>query len=177
MICPVCEQKLIQAKYADANVRECPKCQGVVLNKSRAEKISRRIDKDIPALFEEIEQATQPDTLHGIRCPGCRVPMKKTHHQTLGIQLDECKSCGISWFDAGELAKLQLEFESREQTVELNSMRERLANMGETERKRYEQRIANLVDLGTPMEQAIREATIELTDYFLNQGFRRGLAE
>ena len=133
-----------------------------MLKTTRAENIKRRIDKDIAALVTEVERSTDSDTLDEIRCPGCRVPMKKSLNQELGIQLDECKSCGISWFDAGELAKLQLEFESRSQTVELNSMRERLATMDEAERNAYEQRIANLVDLGTPMEQAIREATIEL---------------
>ena len=53
-------------------------------------------------------------------------------------------------------------FEARAQTSELNGFRDRLENMTDEERSEYEQRIARLRDLGTPMEQAVRGAVFEL---------------
>ena len=76
--------------------------------------------------------------------------------------VDDCPQCEMSWFDGGELAALQLLFEIKPQTVELNAMRDRLKNMTEDERKEYEANIAKLQDLGSPMGQAIRGASFEL---------------
>ena len=58
--------------------------------------------------------------------------------------IDDCSKCGQLWFDAGELAKLQLQYESSEQGLEMFRFRERLANMTEQERAELEARIANL---------------------------------
>ena len=98
--------------------------------------------------------------------------MRKETVRKPGFQIDECDNCDFVWFDGGELASLQLVYESKEQTQELNGMRDRLETMTAAQRKAYEDRIANLVDLGSPMEQAIREATFELTmEYYGRAGF------
>ena len=171
MKCPHCKDTaLVRAKYANANIRKCHDCKGVLLATSRAEKIKRRVNKDIQQLEKELESATAKDGVDEIRCPACHCPMDKKRFDKIGFNVDECRQCGMAWFDAGELAAIQLSFEDRPQTAELNKFRNRLQNMTDQERTEYEQRIAELRDLGTPMEQATLEATAELTFlyYWLN---------
>jgi Zn-finger nucleic acid-binding protein len=89
--------------------------------------------------------------------------MKKSVPEDLGFHVDECMNCDATWFDGGELAKVQLAFETKSQTQQVNRMRDRLNSMTPAERAAYEKRIENLVDLGSPMGQAVTEATFELT--------------
>ena len=163
MNCPTCKLNLVRGKYAGANVRECPECNGALLATSRAHKIERRIDKDIDQLMQEVTDSNATDTAELIRCPSCQSKMRKRLVKQLELFVDDCGQCGMSWFDGGELATLQLAFETDSQTVELNSMRDRLKNMTDEERQEYEANIAKLKDLGSPIGQAIRGATFDLT--------------
>ncbi len=172
MKCPKCETSLVRSRYAGANVRECESCSGMLLCRNRATKIERRVNKDIQQLVEETETVASSDTLEKVRCPACRNRMDKSLIEKIGIHIDECRNCDNAWFDGGELALLQLAYENRDQTVELNQMRDRLKNMSAAERAEYEERIANLVDLGSPMEQAIRGATLELSERYWWYGLR-----
>jgi hypothetical protein len=49
----------------------------------------------------------------------------------------------------------------------VNAFRERLKNMTPEERAEYEKRISELRDIGTPMEQALSEASGELWFRFI----------
>lgn len=162
MKCPKCESKLVRAKYLNANIRQCPESCGMLLDRKRADRIEKRVNKDVELLAKEAEGIKENDTVGQIRCPACRDRMKKVLVEDLGFHVDECNNCERAWFDRGELACLQLAFENKPKTVELNQMRERIKNMTAEERAEYENRIANLKDLGTPMEQAILGATAEL---------------
>ena len=162
MNCPHCKEALKRTKYANANVRECPNCKGMLLATSRAEKIKRRVNKDVEQLMKEVTTIEPNDGMEEIRCPACRDKMDKQLVKHLGIHVDDCNQCGMTWFDPGELAEVQLAFEARAQTSELNGFRDRLENMTDEERSEYEQRIARLRDLVTPMEQAVRGAVFEL---------------
>lgn len=138
----------------------------MLLATSRAEKIKRRVNKDVERLEKELESVAVKDGIEEIRCPACRDKMDKRLVKKLGIHIDDCNQCDMTWFDPGELATLQLAFEERPQTAELNKFRDRLKNMTDAERMEYEQRIAQLRDLGSPMEQAIRGATAELSYHY-----------
>ena len=162
MNCPACQNELVRGKYAGANVRECTECGGALLATSRARKIERRVNKDIDQLKQELESSQPDDIQDSIRCPSCRARMRKRLIRMFDFFVDDCSQCEMSWFDGGELAALQLLFEVKPQTVELNAMRDRLKNMTEDERKEYEANIAKLQDLGSPMGQAIRGASFEL---------------
>ncbi len=172
MQCPTCQTILAKSRYANANVHECETCSGMLLSRGRASKIERRINKDISQLVKETESAEKSDSLDNIRCPACRNRMNKSLLKKLDFHIDECRNCDHVWFDGGELARLQLAFESKQQTIELNQMRERLQSMTDAERAEYEDRISQLVDLGTPFEQAFRGATIELSEYYWWYGTR-----
>ena len=172
MKCRNCTAALKRIKYAGANVHECPNCFGHLVEKRSIARIEKRIDKDIDELKDEVLDSSGVDLAEKIRCPRCRNKMRKETVRKPGFQIDECDNCDFVWFDGGELASLQLVYESKGQTQELNGMRERLESMTAAQRKAYEDRIANLVDLGSPMEQAIREATFELTmEYYGRAGF------
>lgn len=175
MQCPSCQEKLVRAKYADANVHECSGCGGMLLPSTRSKKIEKRVNKDIEALFEEVANSSAVDIEHVIRCPACRDRMKKVSIKTLGFHVDDCNQCGLSWFDGGELAALQLAFENREQTVELKQMRERIENMTDAEREEYENRIASLKELGTSGEQALAAAAFRLQYYCWWRSYFRSL--
>lgn len=144
----------------------------MLLDSDRADKIKRRINKDVEQLVKESELSAAEDTLEKIRCPACRNRMDKQLIEELDFNVDQCDNCDKVWFDGGELSRLQLAFENRPQTAELNRMRERINNMTNDERSEYEERIANLKDLGTPMEQALRGATGELAYRYWWQGRR-----
>lgn len=62
-------------------------------------------------------------------------------------------------------------FELKDQTVELNRMRKRLASMTERVRTEYETRIANLLDTGTELE-VMSAVTKELTLQWCFRSFR-----
>jgi len=178
MQCPQCESKLVRSKYLGANVRECTNCNGILLDSVRAEKIQKRVDKNVAQLVKEAESSKTEDTVEKIRCPACRNRMDKELVKDFDFHVDECGNCDKVWFDGGELAQLQLAqlqlaFESKPQREEVNRMRERIKNMTDEERAEYEDRIANLKDLGTPMEQAVQGATAELAFRFWWYGGRR----
>ena len=162
MQCPKCESGLTRSKYLGANVRKCESCNGMLLDRDRATKLEKRVNKEVEQLTREIETTAATDVLEKIRCPACRNRMKKVRVEELDFHVDECSNCDKAWFDGGELARLQLAFEKTPQTEELNKMRERLKGMSDEERAEYEKRIANLKDLGSPMEQAMMGATKEL---------------
>ena len=84
MNCPHCKEALKRIKYANANVRECPNCKGMLLATSRAEKIKRRVNKDVRQLMKEVTTIESNDGLEEIRCPACRDKMDKQLVKHLG---------------------------------------------------------------------------------------------
>jgi len=172
MKCPVDDNNLVRGKYAGANVHECGQCNGALLTTVRAGKIERRINKNTERLVEELSESDAADTQEAVRCPKCRAEMKKRFVKQIDISIDDCRQCGMSWFDGGELAALQLAFESDPQTVELNQMRKRLNSMTDVERAEYETNINKLQDLGSPLGQAVRGATFQLTARYCLSWFR-----
>jgi Zn-finger nucleic acid-binding protein len=137
-----------------------------LIKHDRARRLEKRVNKNVPDLIKEAEISESDDLTEVIRCPACRNRMDKTLIEELEFHVDSCDNCDMAWFDGGELAQLQLAFENKPQTVELNRMRKRLKEMTDEERAEYEERIANLRDLGSPMEQAIAGATAELAIFY-----------
>ncbi|MFK7770280.1 MAG: zf-TFIIB domain-containing protein [Mariniblastus sp.] len=171
MKCPKCCETIRRSKYAGSSVFECSTCYGHLVEHRRVGKIEKRINKDIAELKDEILDSEGSDLVEKIRCPRCRNRMKKQVIKKLGFHLDECSNCDSVWFDGGELAKLQLAFEGKSQTQEINKMRERLENLTEAQKKVYEDRIANLDDKGSQMSQVVTGATAELAFQFYWDGF------
>lgn len=168
MNCPNCNHPLVRIRYAEVNVFQCNQCRGHLVENHRVKTIERKRDKDIAALAGEIGASDGADTIHKIRCPRCRNRMdKKLVKASRKFSVDECRNCDYVWLDGGELAAIQVAFSAREQTVEINRMRKRLASMTEAQRNEYETRIANLIERGTEMELMNAVAEEMVCQYYL----------
>ena len=149
MNCPVCKKvQLVRTKYEDTPVRKCTQCSGYLVQRKRVGAIKNSRQKSDEDFLTEIASSADSDTQKSIHCPGClsRMSKKKESVGSERYWLDECLKCDWAWFDAGELAKLQLHYESSEQALELFRFQDRLESMTEDERKEYEARIAALPD-------------------------------
>ena len=115
MRCPACSTELIHERYEEQNVRACENCKGHLVDRKRLTIIldSRMESK------ETLERAAAEslDSLNALRCPKCA---DKMHKQPMGspkksedrFWVDVCKSCDVLWFNGGELAQVQLNYES-----------------------------------------------------------------
>ena len=172
MDCPKCVNKLKPIQYSGVRIFSCSECSGHLVENGRVKKIEKRINKDPKALVREIVQNEKPDTIEVIRCPRCRNRMDKQEvNAGRTFQKDSCRNCDAVWLDGGELAEIQLAYESNEQTQEIQQMRERLENMTAQEKADYEANIAALVDMGSPLEAATQQATNELIAFYFWRGF------
>ena len=148
MDCPTCGQPLTRTTYEDVQVMQCETCFGylVARNRLRLIKSSRQMTPD--ALRDEAHTEQAEDTAEQIRCPKCRVNrMRKERVRVTADEsffLDVCRECNQVWFDGGELAKLQMEFEQSAKAVEEFAMKERLESRTEEQRAEFKERVAQL---------------------------------
>ena len=150
MKCPVCGIMLNRCQYEGVFVRGCDQCRGLLITESRLHAIEQRRDESILELQTEATTANR-DTKEKLRCSQCFASMVKVT-KNLGdnsFLVDRCDKCKLLWFDAGEIAKWQLAYESSEQGLEAKRFRDRLRNMKPEEREAYEKRIAELPE-GNP---------------------------
>lgn len=147
MKCPTCEKQLSRDTYEDLVVHHCSGCNGYLVDIERFKVIQSRPEEHLAHLEQEIASAASShDTLKRIRCPKCREKMEKrpTHFGEQKFFIDECHRCSLVWFDAGELAKLRLKFETGERGQEQHRMIARRENMSAEEKKAFEERIDHL---------------------------------
>ncbi|MBN2294784.1 MAG: zf-TFIIB domain-containing protein [Pirellulales bacterium] len=112
MKCPVCNSELKRLMYEGFAVFRCMNCHGYLLSDRRIESIKRSNKRGQDLLKQEVIEESGADTLEEIRCPRCRRKMKKKFiPEPASLHLDRCADCEMSWFDGGELARLQLTHE------------------------------------------------------------------
>jgi Zn-finger nucleic acid-binding protein len=85
--------------------------------------------------------------------------------------IDRCQRCNLIWLDAGELAKLQLKFETGDRGLEQEKMIARRENMTPEEKKEFEERIDHLPEyrvfkhmFGTAVHHDDEESAVEFFD-------------
>ncbi len=172
MNCPICNVQLKPIRYSGIRIFSCKKCSGHLIENGRAKTIEKRIDKDMKSIVQEIAHRRTEDLKEIIRCPRCRNRMDKQEVKAARVfQQDSCRNCDAIWLDGGELAEIQLAYESNEQTQQVNRMRARLENMTEREKAEFEARISELVECGDALTEATREATWELIAFYYWRGF------
>jgi len=121
--CPSCETTLQRETYETFFVFQCPDCSGVLLNTSRLSWIKTRRGLSTEELQGQVDSASSTEDTHEkIRCPRCRgeggaATMDKMESRKLEptaelFVIDLCQSCQLAWFNGGELARLQLAYES-----------------------------------------------------------------
>lgn len=150
MQCPKCQAKLVRQFYEKLPVHHCPNCAGTLLSEQRLQAIKARRDKKLDDFREELSTAADNpaagDTAKRIRCPKCLLGMEK-RSKPFGpatFAIDRCRKCKLFWLDAGELAKLQLIFETSQAGLERERIRQRLENMSPAQKAAFEARIASL---------------------------------
>ncbi len=135
--CPCCESALQRDDYEGFGIETCPDCAGTLVRKSNMTGIKRTPEKTAAALVQEA-QSFSKSTNDDLSCPACFRPMEKI--RTTGfpnVEYDSC-TCGAHWFDAGELAMMQLFFENSNKGKIAESSRKRaeeFANSPERQRR------------------------------------------
>ena len=115
MRCPTCSTELVQEKYEDQLVRNCENCKGYLVDQKRLSIIlNSRMESNV-----KLEEAASEslDSLNSADCPKCgqqmrKQPMGSTKRDDDRFWVDACKTCELLWFNGGELAQLQLNYES-----------------------------------------------------------------
>ena len=107
--CQRCNTSMQTVFYEGFAIKFCFSCKGIFLNKEKLAAIeeSREI---------EISEDT-PKSRNGLEisrnCPECKTLMKKQQHGNIRTtMIDYCEDCSGVWFDKGELASIQLGFET-----------------------------------------------------------------
>ncbi|MEE3369688.1 MAG: zf-TFIIB domain-containing protein [Planctomycetota bacterium] len=150
MDCPTCKTALVKDQYEGHPVFHCPECSGYLMKRQRMAQIQSNREMSSEELEGHAEKRATADTTDLIRCPRChgqRMNKEKVQFDLRpdeSFQLDICRQCQVIWFDGGELAKLQLDYESSIKAID-QLERQQLAQSLSGERKeQLEQRIAAL---------------------------------
>lgn len=149
MKCPVCDQEMLVAgKYESVSVKCCNGCEGHLVRTGRINAIKNSKAEVSTEIYEELLVPNERDTLKQLLCPGCLRSMEETKKRILDHEfvINECKRCRFTWFDGGELKKLQVYFEFSDQGEEMLRFRDRIKNLTAEERAEIDERIAGLKD-------------------------------
>lgn len=150
MDCPSCETTLQSATYEELRVFQCPDCSGVLLNLNRLPQIKAARGLSTEELQEQAESVGDDDTHKKIDCPRCRaVPMDKLKSRQLEpsaelFMIDVCKPCRLAWFNGGELARLQLAYESTPKALAELQMQLEAESRTEEEEAELQENLARL---------------------------------
>jgi Zn-finger nucleic acid-binding protein len=133
---------LERIRYEGINIFQCQGCRGHFAEAHKLESIRRRAEKTIQDLLDEAtaEPVNWPND--PVRCPRCRILMGKD--ELRGIMMDHCAACDAYWLDRAELAAWQFVYETSEAGKEARRFQDRLKNMSEPERHRYEATLQKL---------------------------------
>ncbi len=163
MKCPACDTELNRATYENSPVFQCSRCSGYLMQKGRIRAIKSSRDQSTEALEQEVAQEQSPDSVDSLRCPKClarkmtkeRVRIKSDDDESFSI--DTCRHCNVAWFDGGELARLQLDYETCDEALDEVDFRERAASRTAEEKEAFEQRLDALPRRRSFFDRAIGE--------------------
>lgn len=144
--CPACGVGLVREQYEGQVLDRCPECDGMLVKVFSLEGIKRARGRTEGDLEAEAGQFTASSHAE-VQCPQCFRQMgKETTNDPPFVEYDRCPSCKVVWFDPGELAMLQLSYESTDAARDAEQYRQRLCEVeASPERKaRFEQNVARL---------------------------------
>jgi heat shock protein HtpX len=127
-LCPICRQWLIVEEYEGLNILRCAFCDGVLIENDKLPRIFARLEKAFgesvrrtALILREEQHRKNRDfkilvkTPHPYFCPRCGKPMvRKFFSYAYHVEVDECRNCGVVWFDRDELEILQCMIEAEE---------------------------------------------------------------
>lgn len=146
MRCPVCRTvELLKQTYEGLNVHQCPKCFGHLLPRLRADAIKRRANCPPEELEQKVMLERAEDSQRLVKCPRCGGLMRKQNKaRPVRFQIDLCRKCDVLWLDGGELALLQLHYESSPQAQETREMQRRWEEMPEERKRAFVENVRKL---------------------------------
>ncbi len=107
--CPGCHQSLRQAVIEDQAALACGECRGVLIAQIAFAELVTRYRQQAAAGPERAPTPINVEDLHRVtRCPSCDCVMETHPYYGPGaVVIDTCASCGLIWFDHGELAVIE----------------------------------------------------------------------
>jgi len=149
MKCPLCHVDLERTEYEGASVFQCKSCSGYMVDRQRITLIKMSRGKSPQQLQAEAKARPQRDQNELVRCPRCHSKMQvKRVNANLETRdyllLDQCDLCHAIWFDPGELAKMQMDFERSSQAIEHFKQQALAAGRTDEERAEAQKTIDNL---------------------------------
>ncbi len=120
-LCPDCQEWLIPQEYEGLYVWQCSFCNGIAIEGDKLPRIFVRTEKGFTERVQRLAEVLKKDAQrkhprfnllldmsHPRRCPKCGKKMRhKFYSYAYHVEIDECASCGMTWFDADELETLQ----------------------------------------------------------------------
>ncbi len=145
MKCPLCSVDLKRIRYEEVAVFACEPCNGYLVGTQKVTAIKRRQMNSVDTLKEEALADGAADSRHKLKCPRCRALMHKEFSRPpLSFHLDTCRACQLTWFDAGELACVQIGHLATPKGREAARFQQRHLNMTPEEKQEFEERLAQL---------------------------------
>ena len=162
MNCPACDSNLERTQYEGLPVFRCAGCRGYLVASHRIDDINRRQTKQQLELIQDASVAAGNDSRASLDCPRCRKtmnkqPLKPSHE----FCVDECQECEIIWFDAGELAIIQLEHDASPGATSAKNMKQRVDEMTPEEIAEFEKNLANLHEGDATFLAGIKHGLVE----------------
>ena len=163
MKCPACKVELERETYEDRPVFHCQQCRGYLVNHTQLRFIKGSRQRNEESLEQDAVRQSGTQGQEPVRCPKClaatmnKKRMDMTHLGGKPFQVDVCKACRLIWFDGGELAKLQLNYELSDKAIEELEMQVQAASRTPQEQAEFERTLADVPHsqtgvLGTSME-------------------------
>ncbi|MCG2678035.1 zinc metalloprotease HtpX [bacterium] len=128
LICPGCNQYLLEKEYEGTTVYRCMFCGGKFLENDKVTRILLREEKVFPErtlklakemVGKNVKRYTikkwkeLPKEFPQLKCPSCLKEMRRTFYSlAYPIEVDRCYGCQATWFDKDELEILQCAIEN-----------------------------------------------------------------
>ena len=144
--CPICHIKMKRTKHEGFGIDKCPNCSGHLVRKIRLKGIKKTRKKTLKEL-KELAAIFKGSTLKNVKCPHCFIRMRKKHFlRPVDIELDLCPRCQAVWLDAGELAMLQIAYESSSKLKDAEMLKKRYMEFEASpeRKKRFRKNLAKM---------------------------------
>lgn len=148
--CPACSVPLVREDYESSWVMRCPSCRGALVSRQRLDAIKRDPERSSTLLKQEARAEHGGDNEALVGCPRCHAIMEKKilTRGAAVLHLDYCPPCDLYWLDGGELALVQLLFETSAKGQEARELQRRAlaASLSPERQARFQEALARLPD-------------------------------
>lgn len=148
--CPRCATNLVREQYESVWALRCPGCRGALISSERLERVERDPARSATLLKQEARAEHAGDHTAPAACPRCHgmMKLKTITRGSAELHLDVCAPCNLYWLDGGELALVQLLYETSPQGQEARALQRRAleASLSPERQARLQKAMAHLPD-------------------------------